>query len=120
MSLTGYLINENLDNFYYVSVSRLHSQTLKATNSAPKCVPDGQEEVDKAPEQVGQSGEPEDSTRVLSGHPSAAKSLDKQAEMEKMELNTVVSFICFCLVCKAEGDVWLSGYFRLQCRRFRC
>nr|XP_023688560.1 KICSTOR complex protein SZT2 isoform X3 [Paramormyrops kingsleyae] len=88
MSLTGYLLNENLDNFYYVSVSRLHSQTLKAANSAAKCVPDAQEVVDKAPEHAGHCGEPEDSTRVLSGHPSAAKSLDRQAEMEKMEPNT--------------------------------
>lgn len=39
MSFSGYVLNGEEDNFYYMSLSRLHSQRILATNKLSACTP---------------------------------------------------------------------------------
>ncbi|XP_058890998.1 KICSTOR complex protein SZT2 isoform X7 [Acipenser ruthenus] len=100
MSLSGYLLNEEKDNFYYVSVSRLHSQRLAtvkklAESSTSESLGPG-EELDRTSQQASHTAECKEMCKAhqLANQNTAGKiavSLDSDPELARREENIVAS-----------------------------
>ncbi|XP_018594122.1 KICSTOR complex protein SZT2 isoform X2 [Scleropages formosus] len=87
ISLTGYLLNAEQDNFYYVSLSRLHSLKLEVTGKQPASILNTHEKG-KASEQASNCEEVEDVARVIPNENETGKGQDSQMETEKMQQST--------------------------------
>ncbi|KAJ8276956.1 hypothetical protein GJAV_G00069790 [Gymnothorax javanicus] len=88
MSLSGYLLNEEQDNFHYVSISRLYTQRSLAARRLYEQTPKVEDEgkVSQPPNHSTEEGE----TLGTSANRSAAgKEMDSEAEVERVEPNSV-------------------------------
>ncbi|MGH0160650.1 UNVERIFIED_CONTAM: hypothetical protein FKN15_046870 [Acipenser sinensis] len=100
MSLSGYLLNEEKDNFYYVSVSRLHSQRLAtvkklAESSTSESLGPG-EELDRTSQQASHTAKCKEMCKAhqLANQNTTGKiavSLDSDPELARREENIVAS-----------------------------
>ncbi|XP_061093371.1 KICSTOR complex protein SZT2 isoform X9 [Conger conger] len=88
MSLSGYLLNGELDNFHYVSISRLHSQRILAARKVFEQAPNT-EEYTKTSQQPNHSGEVEETLRASANRNAAGKEMDSEPEVERAEPNSV-------------------------------
>uniref|UniRef100_A0A8C9RR21 SZT2 subunit of KICSTOR complex n=1 Tax=Scleropages formosus TaxID=113540 RepID=A0A8C9RR21_SCLFO len=107
ISLTGYLLNAEQDNFYYVSLSRLHSLKLEVTGKQPASILNTHEKG-KASEQASNCEEVEDVARVIPNENETGKGQDSQMETEKMQqrlylLLALASFSSFCFCLGYDG-----------------
>ncbi|KAG7488258.1 hypothetical protein MATL_G00032180 [Megalops atlanticus] len=86
MSLSGYLLNGEMDNFHYVSISRLHSQRLQAACKLSEHTPSAEEEG-KASQQTNHGTVVDDTSRVSASLSMAGKENDSENEVERAEPN---------------------------------
>ncbi|KAJ8418574.1 hypothetical protein AAFF_G00000730 [Aldrovandia affinis] len=86
MSLSGYLLNGELDNFHYVSISRLHSQRIQTARKLSEHVPNT-EEAGKASQQPNHCPEVDDTLRASANRSAVGKEIDSEAEVERAEPN---------------------------------
>ncbi|KAG9341530.1 hypothetical protein JZ751_019035 [Albula glossodonta] len=87
MSLSGYLLNGELDNFYYVSISRLHAQRIQAARKLSEHAPNTEEES-KTAQQPNHCAEVEETLRASTNRSTAGKEVDSEAEVERVEPNS--------------------------------
>nr|XP_015210687.1 PREDICTED: protein SZT2 isoform X6 [Lepisosteus oculatus] len=96
MSLSGYLLNGELANFYYVSVSRLHAQRLQAASrklSEPRAsVAEGQAvEADRSSPPANHCGDRAEARSLQANQSAAGRGLENEKEAERREQNSGVS-----------------------------
>ncbi|XP_078141687.1 SZT2 subunit of KICSTOR complex [Centroberyx gerrardi] len=84
MSFSGYVLNGEQDNFYYMSLSRLHPQRIQATKRLSESTANPSQQTH--PCAVG--GQVEDITRALSNQAIPGKMLESEVEAQLTEADS--------------------------------
>lgn len=95
MSSSGYLLNGEQDNFYYMSLSRLHPQRIQAAKRLSESTVNPEEVGWNS--MIGQNSQPtnhspdvDDSARAPSNHGTPGRRPDHEAEVARVEPDSEV------------------------------